>query len=136
MKFANVEIHDLVRALGVATQACSMKFIAPLVLVFALGVISAHATEETWQFRSYKNCRARIEFKLPAEIGGWNTVEVGSDAVTVLFYREHLAKLEATVRFLKKCRPWAWDRNKGKAVNSRGAVVKAREDEIYKEQKQ
>jgi hypothetical protein len=39
-----------------------------------------------------------------------------SDTATIVFERKHLPKLEAAVRFLKKCRAWVWDRHRGKAL--------------------
>jgi hypothetical protein len=38
------------------------------------------------------------------------------DTAIVIFKRKHLAKLEAAVRFFKRCRIWVWDRHRGKAI--------------------
>jgi hypothetical protein len=38
------------------------------------------------------------------------------DTAIVVFKWKHLAKLEAAVRFLKKCRIWVWDHHRGKAI--------------------
>jgi hypothetical protein len=96
---------------------------------------SASAYEgEVWRFNAYKNCTASTEFKIsPKETDGWPSVSLERrdptlgprggpapsvleepDTAIVVFQRKHLAKLEAAVRFLKKCRVWVWDRNRGK----------------------
>src|SRR5215471_2594084 len=93
------------------------------VLLLATG--TAHA--ETWEFDNYKRCTATTKFELFGEVheewpGGsldHPTTRGGPsfsmleppNSVTVTFEQEHLAKLEAAVRFLRKCRPWVWDRN-------------------------
>ena len=86
--------------------------------------------EGIWSFSNYKRCTARTVFKVyPKLTDGWPSVELSRvdptlgprggpapsvleepDTATVVFYRKHLAKLEAVVRFLKKCRPCFWDR--------------------------
>jgi hypothetical protein len=100
---------------------------------------------DVWHFNNYKRCTAQTEFKvykresigtdLEAEQDKWPLVHLARkdptlgprggpapsvleepDTASVTFQREHLAQLEAVVRFLKKCRPWFWDRNIGKAV--------------------
>jgi hypothetical protein len=117
--------------------------IKTLTLIVALLLVtpaSAGNTGEVWQFNNYKTCIARTEFKIyhqypPPETDEWPLVSLerrdptlgprGGPAPSVLeepdtaivtFEQKHLAKLEAVVRFLKKCRPWFWDRNRGKAV--------------------
>jgi hypothetical protein len=87
-----------------------------LITASVLGV-PAYAND-VWEFNDYKRCRAAVTFDLPAETDGWLSVEQEPDTVKIIFYRKNLAKLEAAVRFLKKCRSWAWDRNRGKAVYS------------------
>jgi hypothetical protein len=95
------------------------------VLVPVLVALSAPAyADAVWDFNNYKNCRVGFD---PAQLDdddGWssfalvekNPANDKPDKVRVVFYRRHLAKLEAAVRFLKKCRAWAWDRSKGKGV--------------------
>ena len=90
------------------------------------------ARAETWHFDNYKRCTATTKFELygweakynagwpvgeldhPSTRGGPSTSVIEPpNSVTVTFEKEeHLAKLEAAVRFLKKCRPWAYDPNR------------------------
>jgi hypothetical protein len=107
------------------------------VLVPVLVALSAPAyADEVWHFDNYKRCTASTEFKLyPKETDGWPSVGLARkdptlgprggpapsvleepDTAIVAFERKHLAKLEAAVRFLKKCRAWVWDRHRGKAL--------------------
>ena len=92
--------------------------------------------EGIWSFSNYKRCTARTVFKVyPKLTDGWPSVELSRvdptlgprggpapsvleepDTATVVFERKHLAKLEAAVRFLKKCRAWVWDHHRGKAL--------------------
>jgi hypothetical protein len=94
---------------------------------------SAYAAE-VWRFNNYKRCTASTEFKVyPKETDGWPSVSLERrdptlgprggpapsvleepDTAIVIFERKHLAKLEAAVRFLKKCRVWVWDRYRSK----------------------
>jgi hypothetical protein len=100
--------------------------------------VPAYASE-VWHFDNRKRCTASTEFKVyqpwadPKETNDWPLVELerrdpslgprGGPAPSVLeppdtaivrFERKHLAKLEAAVRFLKKCRPCFWDRHTDK----------------------
>jgi hypothetical protein len=99
-----------------------------------LRVLPEQVVDEVWHFSNYKRCTASTEFKLfPKETAGWPSVVLERrdptlgprggpapsvleepDTATVQFGRKHLAKLEAAVRFLKKCRAYVWDRNRDK----------------------
>jgi hypothetical protein len=85
----------------------------------------AHA--ETWHFHNYKRCTATTTFSTDSIVEEWPrpsldhpsvrggpsfSVLEPPNSVSVTFEQEHLAKLEAAVRFLKKCRPWSYDRNR------------------------
>jgi hypothetical protein len=103
--------------------------------VAALAVLSAPASYagEVWDFNDYKRCRAAVTFELHPKDDDWISVELSRltlgprggpapsaleepDTARIIFYRKHLTKLEAAVSFLKKCRAWVWDRNRGKAL--------------------
>src|SRR6516164_8402851 len=100
---------------------------------------TAHAGE-VWHFDNYKRCTASTEFKVylnseerEKETDEWPSAELVRkdptpgprggpapsileypDTAIVVFKRKHLAKLEAAVRFLKKCRPCFYDRKADK----------------------
>jgi hypothetical protein len=113
------------------------------VLVPVLVALSAPAyAGEVWHFNNYKRCTAMTEFKASPTVSpevdednNWPRVLLyrkdptlgprggpepsvleEPDTAVVYFKRKHIAKLEAAVRFLKKCRVWVWDRNRGKAI--------------------
>ena len=113
------------------------KLLLTSVAALLLVTGAAHAASEVWQFTNYKRCIARTEFKIAPgiETDGWPRVmlerkdpSLGSrggpapsvleepDTAIVDFERKHLTKLEAAVRFLKKCRAWVWDHNRQKAI--------------------
>src|SRR5215471_12720225 len=71
--------------------------------------------ENVWHFNDYKKCTARVEFTLPSSPNpkDWLLRADGSfanDTAEVVFDRTNLAKLEAAVRFLKKCRACFWNK--------------------------
>ena len=73
--------------------------------------------KNVWRFNDYKKCTARVEFTIPPNPKDWllrTDLSLANDTAEVVFERRHLAKLEAAVRFLKKCRPCFWDRYKQK----------------------
>jgi|SRR5262249_15534363 len=85
----------------------------------------AHA--KTWEFNNYKRCTATTTFSTDSIEEEWPSPSLDHlsvrggpsfsileppNSVSVTFGQEHLAKLEAAVRFLKKCRPWSYDRNR------------------------
>jgi hypothetical protein len=101
-------------------------------LLLATGAAHAEAGE-VWRFNSYKRCAAIAEFQvyeygkekpndwpwamlarkdrtLGPRGGPEPSILEPPDTVQVTFERKHLAKLEAAVRFLKKCRACFWDR--------------------------
>jgi hypothetical protein len=110
------------------------------VLVPVLVALSAPAyADEVWHFNNYKRCTAQTEFKVlepdEGQIPEWPRASLERrattlgprggpepsvleepDTVVVKFRRAHLAKLEAAVRFLKKCRAWVYDRHRDKAI--------------------
>jgi hypothetical protein len=120
------------------------------VLVPVLVALSAPACAgEVWRFNNYKGCTATTEFKRshigPDEVNGWPTASLERrdptlgprggpapsvleepDTAIVVFKRKHLAKLEAAVRYLKKCRAWIYIRPgaeyRGKVLNDKGRV--------------
>ena len=109
----NVEVMKKTLLIGIAA------------LLLATG--AAHAEEyaeyiafdapakNVWHFNDYKRCSARVEFKLPSNPnpGDWLLRMDGSfarDTAEVVFDRTNLAKLEAAVRFLKKCRACFWNK--------------------------
>jgi hypothetical protein len=105
-------------------------------LFLATGTAHARDIDEqvgVWHFRNYKRCTATTEFIVPRtawnptgdewptasepwpplERGGPSTSVLEKPAkVEVIFEQSHLANLEAAVRFLKKCRAWAYDRHR------------------------
>jgi hypothetical protein len=111
-----------------------ISLIAALFLATGTALSASAYAGEVWWFNNYKRCIATTEFKVhPKETDEWPSVELvrkdptlgprGGPAPSVLeepdtavvrFERKHLAKLEAAVRFLKKCRPCFWDRYTGK----------------------
>jgi hypothetical protein len=111
------------------------KLLLTSIAVLFLATGTAHA--ETWHFDNYKRCTATTKFELysweakydewpkwpmatldhlPMRGGPSFSVLEPPNSVTVTFEREHLAKLEAAVRFLRKCRPWVWDRDRQKVI--------------------
>jgi hypothetical protein len=131
--------HECRAPAGQAAMKMKTFFITCATVALLAG--PARAGKEIWFFNNYKTCIARTEFKLyPKETktDEWPLVSLerretalgprGGPAPSVLeepdtaivtFEHKHLAKLEAAVRFLKKCRPWAWDRQRGKAVGGK-----------------
>jgi hypothetical protein len=116
---------------GVVTKAMKIGVLVPVLAVWSAPAYAG----EVWRFDNSKRCTASTEFKhYSKETDEWPsyglvTVDDPSmsmaerDAATlaggsaqVIFERKHLAKLEAAVRFLKKCRAWVWDRHRGKAL--------------------
>jgi len=112
------------------------KLLLTTIATLFLTTGAAHA--ETWRFDNYKRCTATTKFELynwdakyesnwpvanldhlPTRGGPGQSVIEPPNWVQVTFNEDHLAKLEAAVRFLKKCRPWAWDRHKQKAVGGK-----------------
>jgi len=73
------------------------------------------SAKDVWRFNDYKGCSASVEFTLPSTLNpDWLLRTDGRfahDTAEVVFNRTNLAKLEAAVRFLKKCRPCFWDKN-------------------------
>src|SRR5262249_23000969 len=70
--------------------------------------------EDVWHFNDYKRCTARVEFKIPPNPKDWllrTDLSLANDTAAVMFDRTNLAKLEAAVRFLKKCRACFWNRD-------------------------
>jgi hypothetical protein len=115
------------------------KLLLTAIAVLFLATGTAHAeVDKTWRFSNYKRCTATMVLKLYGEppdaplvsvsgLGAGGVPPVWSeerfpltvskeDTATVVFKRKHLAKLEAAVRFLKKCRIWVWDHHRGKAI--------------------
>jgi len=110
-------------------------FLTGVAALFLATGAAANA-DEVWHFDNYKRCIAMTEFKVhPKETDKWPSADLERrnpalgprggpapsvleepDTAIVVFERKHLAKLEAAVRFLKKCRAWVWDRHRGKAL--------------------
>jgi len=114
-------------------------FITGIAALF-LATGTAHAeVDKIWHFNNHKRCTASTEFKVyrnweeGKETDKWPSAELERkdptlgprggpnpsvleppDTAVVTFERKHLAKLEAAVRFLKKCRPCFYDRHKDK----------------------
>ena len=108
--------------------AKQLLFVIAALFLATEAAFPAYASE-VWLFSDYKRCTARTEFKVypdwrqrgkefEKEIDKWPNAEIeqNPDKAIVTFERKHLAKLEAAVRFLKKCRIWIWDHHRGKAI--------------------
>ena len=113
-----------------------ISLIAALFLATGTALSASAYAGEVWWFNNYKRCIATTEFKVhPKETDEWPSVELvrkdptlgprggpapsvleEPDTAIVIFERKHLAKLEAAVRFFKRCRIWVWDRHRGKAI--------------------
>jgi hypothetical protein len=123
--------------------------IAALLLATGAAHSASAYAGEVWRFDNYKGCTATTEFKRshirPDEVNGWPTASLERrdpalgprggpapsvleepDTAIVVFKRKHLAKLEAAVRYLKKCRAWIYIRPgaeyRGKVLNDKGRV--------------